>query len=281
MKLVLGGNGFIGKHLIKSLLEHNLNFISPSKKELNITNNLPDINDIDHVYHLIAKCNVSDSWSNFANYHLVNVFGTINTLEFCRRNKCSMTYISGFIYGNVKEMPIHEKIIPNPNNPYAFTKYQAEQICKFYANEYKVPIIILRVFNVFGPGQSDDFMIPRMINQFIDKNVNIVNAQSLIPRRDYIYIDDVIDAIHKTTKLSNHWSVYNVGSGVSYSVEDLLKMIQTLLNSKKNYVSNENHRKNEILDVIADITKIYNDYKWMPSTSLKDGLLRTINSLQQ
>jgi len=280
MKLVLGGHGFIGKHLLTKLNANHEEYLAPTADELDITSPLPEMNQIDHVFHLAAKRDVRESWSDLPGYFLVNVQGTVNVLEFCKTHMCALTYISAYNYGIPDKLPIRESIKPCPNNPYALTKYLGEEVCAFYANEFNVPVTVLRIFNAYGPGQSEDFLIPKMITQFLDEEIGVVTAQSLKPRRDFIFIDDVIAAIYLTSKKTNLWAVYNVGSGQSYSVEEFLQIVQKLLNSEKKYISTENFRKNEIPDVIADISKIYKDYFWEPTTSFQEGLLKTIQSLK-
>ncbi len=281
MKLVLGGHGFVGKHLLRKLNANHEEFLAPTEDELDIVSPIPEMNQVDHVYHLAAKRDVRKSWGALPSYFLVNVQGTVNVLEFCRIHQCALTYISAYIYGIPDKLPIRETIKPCPNNPYALSKYLAEEICEFYAKEFNVPVTVLRIFNVYGPEQSEDFLIPSMINQFLDEKIEVVTAQSLKPRRDFIFIDDVIEAIYLTSKTPKPLAVYNVGSGQSYSVEEFLQIVQQLLNSNKKYICTENFRKNEIPDVIADISKIYKDYHWEPITSFKEGLLKTVQSLQK
>jgi nucleoside-diphosphate-sugar epimerase len=275
MKLVLGGNGFIGKHLVKHLEGHQFDFLSPRSKELDITKPLQSIKGIKHVYHLAGQSGVVGSWKNFPDYHLTNVQGTANVLDFCHKHNCSLTYISSYIYGIPEKIPIDETAITKPSNPYSFTKYLGEEICKFYAREYGVTINILRLFNVYGPGQGSDFLISKIIRQFTDNSKKDVCLESLTPRRDFVFVKDVIDAILLATKNAKSCAIYNIGSGRSYSVEEIVQIIKKILNSPKNYNSLNKFRKNEIPDVVANISAMRRDFAWEPKTSIQEGLLKT------
>jgi nucleoside-diphosphate-sugar epimerase len=279
MKLVIGGHGFLGRHLVRHLKQKQIEVIVPTRKELDIVEPIRKIDRVNHIFHLAAKRSVSESWDSIQEYHSVNVHGTLNVLEYCRDNQCSMTYISAFVYGITDEMPIKESLQPSPSNPYALTKFMGEQLCEFYAKVLNVPITILRIFNVYGPGQGPDFLIPKIIQQFLDKSIKEVVVTDLDPRRDFIYVDDVVQAILDTSEKPEKWGVYNVGSGESHSVEDLLKVLQKLYHHNKPYKSSENLRKNEIPEVIADISRIREDFGWEPTVSLQDGLTKTIDSL--
>ena len=280
MNLIIGGHGYLGQHLVERLIRERREFIVPTKQELDIVDPIRKIDGVDHIFHLAAKRSVNESWDSVQEYHRVNVQGTLNVLEYCREHQCSMTYISAFVYGITDEMPIKESLRPSPSNPYALTKFMGEQLCEFYANVFNVPITVLRIFNVYGPGQGPEFLIPRLVQQFLDKEIKDVVVKDLTPRRDFIYIDDVVQAILDTSEKLEKWGLYNVGSGESHSVEDILQILQKLTHHNKPYKSSENLRKNEIPEVIADISRIREDFGWEPTFSLQDGLIKTIDLLK-
>ena len=149
----------------------------------------------------------------------------------------------------------------------------AEELCKFFCEYYDMDITVLRLFNVFGPGQKEHFLIPFIIKQIVNKD-DVISVQDLMPRRDYIYIEDVCRAIKMSIHKSRGYQLYNVGSGQSFSVGELIELSQKIAGTNKEVVSKNVVRKNELNDVIADIRHIECEWGWKPEVSLKDGLAK-------
>ena len=186
--LVTGASGFIGKRLVKKLRTAGsiVTTISSINGDIAEPNTFSDLNnlDVDFVYHLAGKTFVPESWSNPALFHRINVSGTLNVLELCRLKNIPMAFVSSYLYGAPKYQPIDELHPIEPNNPYALSKANAEDLCRFYALHYGIPIAIFRPFNIFGPGQSKLFLIPKIIDQiFEDQSISL---DDLSPRRDYL-----------------------------------------------------------------------------------------------
>jgi nucleoside-diphosphate-sugar epimerase len=230
---------------------------------------------IEHIVHLAGKTFVPDSWDNPEAFFNVNVIGTSNALSFCKRNECSLTYISAYIYGRQAQLPIREDATFVPNNPYAESKYIAEQVCEFYARVFGVNVNVLRLFNVYGPGQRSNFLIPRLLEQ-IKGERDFIEVMALLPKRDYIYLDDVCEAIRLSMLKCNGYNVYNVGSGISYSVGEVINILQKLAGTNKTVKSLNRVRNEEIDDVIADISKIEDKLNWKPATTFENGLLHCL-----
>ena len=98
------------------------------------------------------------------------------------------------MYGIPKKLPVSEDDDILPNNPYAHSKYLAEQLCEFYAKEFKLKITIIRPFNVYGIGQKEEFLMPLIIKQVL--NDETIKVQNINPKRDYIYLDNLINAFN-------------------------------------------------------------------------------------
>lgn len=228
---------------------------------------------VDHVVHLAARSGVPESWRNPERFHQTNVLGTLNVLEYCRQNLCSLTYVSGYVYGLPKTLPIGEETRAVPNNPYALTKFLAEETCRFYARAYDLPITILRPFNVYGPGQDNRFVIPHIVQQALDPATTRIEVNDLSPRRDYIFIDDVVDAIVLTSQ-PGAVATYNVGSGISHSVADVISLVSQVTGISKPFCATDRPRINEIPDVVADIAAIGKAVGWRPRITLEEGLRR-------
>lgn len=275
--LITGGNGFIGRHLLRHLEVCGYETFSPTSEKLNVLRREDweawKTENIEHVIHLAARTFVPDSWENPEDFIKINAEGTLNAIRFCRAQNIGLTYISAYIYGQPESNPIPETAKVVPNNPYARSKYMAEEICKFFCEYYDMDITVLRLFNVFGAGQKEHFLIPFIIKQVLDKE-NVISVQDLMPKRDYIYIDDVCRAIEMSIRKSKGYQLYNVGSGKSFSVGELIELSQEIAGTDKEVVSKNVVRRNELDDVIADISLIESEWGWKPEVSLKDGLAK-------
>lgn len=280
MKVLLtGGSGFIGMNLQGYLKDKGYELVAPSSHKLNVlkSDDLKKWDDkmIEHVVHLAGKTFVPESWNEPKKYFEINMVGTLNVLEFCRRNNISMTYISAYVYGIPERNPICEIAPANPNNPYAKSKYISEELCEFYCRHFNMDISVLRIFNVYGPGQNSKFLIPSIIEQTLDANSNIV-VQDLVPKRDYVFIDDVSRAIELSICKTCGYHLFNVGSGFSYSVKEIIEIIQKQANTNKKVISKQNVRQNEVEDVIANISKIDKEWNWNPQIDIEVGLKKCI-----
>jgi len=276
--LITGANGFIGKSFISFLNHKNYEILVVTRKEGDVTdldfwNSLPSS---DYVVHLAGQNFVPDSWINSNRFLETNVLGTNLALDYCKRNRIPLIYVSAYLYGIPKELPITENHPIQPNNPYALSKYLAEQVCKFRADYFDQDVTVLRIFNVYGPGQRSEFLIPLIVEQFKKKSEIRILDKS--PRRDFIYIDDVVESIYSAMIHCKGYSVYNVGSGLSYSVEEVINLCQEILNSNYPILSEGKERLNEIPDVIADISKIKKELGWAPKISMREGLRILLNS---
>ena len=133
--LITGSNGFIGTQLKKHLNQDQYTIFEFNEEDGDIVqaDSLSRFDDhkIDHIIHLAGKTFVPESWENPYRFYTVNVIGTMNVLEFCRKYNISLTFISTYLYGNPKLLPINENSEISPNNPYAHSKYLAEQLCHF------------------------------------------------------------------------------------------------------------------------------------------------------
>lgn len=272
--LVTGSSGFIGRELCKCLRAEGYRFFEFDSENggVCLADNLMALseNSISHVFHLAGRSFVPESWDNPATYFEVNTVGTQNVLEFCRRTGSSLTYISSYLYGEPEKLPIDENTAVQRTSPYANSKFLAEELCRFYAQEFDVRCTILRPFNIFGPGQDCRMLIPHIIEEVL--NGTEIRVKDLMPRRDYLHVEDMVDVLLLTYPQNPGLSVYNVGSGESYSVQELIDIIQRIAGTSLGVTSSNEKRRNEILDVRADITLLRQKYKWQPRIKLEDGL---------
>jgi nucleoside-diphosphate-sugar epimerase len=231
------------------------------------------------VFHLAARTGVPDAWQRPAEFHRVNAHGTVRLLEQCRGKKVRFLYVSGYVYGRPERMPITEDARVDANNPYAFSKYAAEQACRFYADHTGLVVTIVRPFNVYGGGQDNRFLLSRIIEQALDPAAPRIELMDLSPRRDYVHVDDLVDAILGLSD-GDHTGTFNVGSGESFSVGEAAALVQKHAGSDKPVVAVGSPRQNEIADVRADISRIRAAIGWEPRISFEQGLSRMVEEMR-
>ena len=276
--LVTGATGFIGRALSAKLKEQGCDVVPLGSADGDITRTetlikLADA-DVSHVFHLAGKTYVPDSWVHPEEFYRTNVLGTTNLLEFCKSHGISMTFVSAYVYGHPEILPIKENSRIRPSNPYALSKRLAEEVCEFYADTHGLAIAAIRPFNVYGAGQDGKFLIPSIIRQALFEEKIVV--QDLVPRRDYVFLDDLVAALLATISPPKGYGVCNVGSGYSLSVSEVIGIIQDVAQTNKEIVSEKNVRSNELMDVVADISKIQREFGWKPQHSFREGIARMI-----
>jgi len=270
--LVTGGSGFVGRRLVQFLRDEGAEVHAPERNALDVSaGSFPDLS-VDWVIHLAGRTYVPASWSEPADFYRVNVLGTVNVLEYCRRTQTRLIHVSGYCYGIPERLPIPETAPLKPNNPYAFSKCAAEDACRFFFECLQTEVMIVRPFNIYGPGQQANFLIPRIVEQAIDPGVPAIVVEDDTPRRDYVHLDDVIGAIGSLRRNPKPGATFNIGSGESYSVAEVAEMVCRAAEVSKPVVSRGNRRVNDISDVIADISAIRDAAGWSPLITLPDGL---------
>ena len=281
--LLTGSSGFIGQALARRLISLGCEVVEFSSKQGDIADQYVlkkiDLTGISHVFHLAARTFVPDSWQNPEGFYHVNINGTLQVLELCRQNNIGLTFVSAYIYGTPKNLPISEEDQVEPNNPYAHSKYLAEQLCEYYAKDFGVRVNIIRPFNVYGKGQNNKFLIPHIIHQAMGSGKIIV--KDISPKRDYIYIEDLLDAIILISKYNKGCTTFNIGSGYSVSVGQVIDIVQQIRGTTKEVISEKNVRRNEINDVVADISKANRELNWYPKYSIYHGLEEMIWSTKE
>ena len=279
--LVTGSKGFIGTYLVNRLKELNYSVIE-FKGDVTIEASYLELlnEDIAHCFHLAAKSFVPESWNTPDAFIKNNVYGTEKVLEFCRTKAIPLTFVSSYLYGSPKYLPINEQHPLQTPNPYALSKYLGEELCRFYHEYYKMRIFILRPFNTYGPGQNRRFLIPVLIDQFLGEEQKVI-IKDLNPKRDYVYISDLIESLVLTLKSEEEYLVLNIGSGYSLSVADVIKEIGKQSGKEKEVISLGEIRPNEIPDTVADIELAFDKLGWKPKVSFEEGITEILKSLKK
>lgn len=279
--MVTGAEGFIGTHLIKALREDStLKIIPVDHKlghELLSKDTLDSLPNADVIIHLAAKMSVESSWQDPYSAYNMNINGTLNMLEFARKRKVEkFIYPSSYVYGAPQYLPIDEKHPVSGNNPYTRSKLLGEELCRCYSQDFGIPTVVLRIFNVYGPGLSPVFLIPTIIRQLSARRIMLKDPA---PKRDYIFISDVVAAFQKAMYLPvQGLEVFNIGYGASYRVSEVVNMIMKISGIKCDVVYSIEQRKNEIPDIVASTMKARAMLNWIPRVSLEDGLREMLMS---
>lgn len=278
--VVTGSAGFIGKVVCRKLKSEGHNVVEIDTaygQDVVNLNSLNNINRCDQIIHLAAKSYVPDSFINPYDFYKINIAGTLNVLETARTRDARVIFFSSYIYGNALELPVSENHGSNPHNPYAQSKQIGEELCCAYFRDFGVPTTIFRPFNIYGNGQSDNFLIPTILKQIRSGTVNLLDPN---PRRDYIHVSDIADAVMCALD-NNHMGceVFNLGTGNSYSVEELVGIIKKY--SKFDFTTQYSNqaRQAEVDNCFADITKAFSLLGWKPKIKLEEGIKNLLKEL--
>ncbi len=274
--LITGASGFIGQELVKKLPKSDLILDSNDSGRIDLQNKdeVMRLEPVELVIHLGGKTPQKgvDGYEYFKN----NILGIINILEYCVQKKIKkLIFISTYVYGNPQYSPIDENHPVNPHNPYTESKYIGEKLCEYYCNNFNFDLIILRPFNIFGESMREGFLLSNLINSInTDKKITIINKNS---KRDFLYVDDFVDLILKIKDYNCKFEIFNVGTGISFSFDDIIKKIENIMSKKLNlnYIEDD---KIFISDIKADISKIKVKLNWKPRIEFEVGLKKILKS---
>jgi|TARA_B110000438_G_scaffold275296_1_gene296154 UDP-glucose 4-epimerase len=287
--LITGATGFIGTNLIPQLIKnHKIVGISKNKikssknfssSSVDITNkNLKIKNKFTDIIHMAAYSDVTYCNLNPTKCYELNVKSTQKMLEIARKKDSNFIFLSSsHVYGNPIKQPIAEDSLYNPSTHYASSKRMSEILCETYAKTYGLDIQIARLFSVYGPKSPKSNLIFNIMNQIINNSRIILG--NTYPKRDFIFISDVIMGLIKILNSKKKgFQVYNLASGKSTSVENIVKNCLTISNKKLKIVSSkEKRRENEIMNIQANVSKMKKEFNWKTEISLKKGLEITYN----
>jgi UDP-glucose 4-epimerase len=277
--LVTGFSGFIGTYLLEKLNQTNHELIL-----MDIANGfdicdweqVKHIDNVDVIVHLANLSFVPASYEQPKKFYEINYVSTLNMLELCRLNDAKMIFFSSYVYGHPQYQPIDENHPIQAFNPYAQTKVICESLCEGYNRDFKVPVTIFRPFNIYGTGQNPDFLIPSIIQQARNGKIVVKDDR---PKRDYIHVEDIVEAVIASINSNNEdiaIKKYNLGTGVSHSVKEIVDIVRSFFSAEIEYLCTNEFRPNDVMDTLADITRINEELNWYPSISIRDGLQKMI-----
>jgi len=273
--LVTGATGFLGRRLVAALGGRGLAVRKHSNGDGDIASCPLPMDGVGHVFHLAGKSFVPDSWKDPHAFYQTNVLGTVNVLEHCRHHQASLTLVSSYVYGQPQRLPIAEDHPLMAVNPYAHTKILAEEAARFYERNFGVASVIVRPFNIYGPGQAGPFLIPSIVRQVLDPAIDAVRVQDLRPKRDYLFVDDMIEFFLALLRPGVS-GVFNVGSGRSASVAEIIELVSAAAGIRKQVVNADVQRPGEVMDVVADVSRAATELDWRPRISLAEGIAAVV-----
>ena len=311
--LITGGAGFIGSHLVDRLLSKGVehitvvddfnNFYEPFIKRANISEHLKDPrynlveadirdavalaqafdkNAFDCIVHLAARAGVRPSLSEPQLYSETNINGTLNLLELARHHNVKQFVFgsSSSVYGINAHIPFSEDDpIRQPISPYAATKGAGELLCHTYSHLYGLRCICLRFFTVYGPRQRPDLAIHKFA-KLMSEGKPIPVFGDGTTRRDYTYIDDIIDGVIAAMhyKLTD-FDIFNLGESRTVELQELISLLEKELDMHA-IIDRQPPQPGDVPLTFADISKARALLSYEPQTQIEDGLHRFIEWFQ-
>ena len=286
--LITGHSGFIGQHLTKSLKEkYQLIGLSRKFLDVDIINIQKDItkiviedipDDIDCIIHLAGLNDVYYCQENPSKCFEINIDGTQKILEIARQKKLKVIFVSSsHVYGIPKKLPISEIDELKPVSTYAYSKLNGEILCESYSKNYDLDISVARIFSVYGPASPSHHVITKIINHLLNKKK--LQLGNLFPKRDFIYIQDVVSAIEILIEKTKGFNIYNIGTGSSNSINDIVTILAKITGKKAQIETDIlKIRQVEIKEICSNPSKIMN-LGWNPKYDLHEGLELTVKQI--
>tara|TARA_Y100000592_G_scaffold98262_1_gene170905 strand:- start:206 stop:1048 length:843 start_codon:yes stop_codon:yes gene_type:complete len=276
--LVTGGGGFVGSNLIKKLLNDGHSVVSFDNYSTGFRHNEQDgaryieidirdgfknwIQKFDVIFHLAALPRIKPSFKNPTEVVDVNVKGTQNVLEYARKTETPVVYAgSSSFWGGVYK------------NPYTFSKWQGEELCKMYEMIYGLNVTICRFYNVYGDYMPTEggyrTVLPIFLEQYKNGKPLTVTGDGE-QRRDFTHVDDIVNAMMKVVQLNKWGSVYELGRGKNYSINEVVNMF----GSDKIYIDSI---PGEARNTLCKSELAKKKLKWKPRINLGDWISKEIN----
>jgi len=302
--LVTGGAGFIGSNIVREILEQgkevrvldnfatgkrenilaymgkkNFELIEGDLRSFHTVRNA--VRGVDYVLHQGALPSVPRSITDPITTNDVNILGTLNVLEAAKEFGVKKVVLasSSSVYGNSAALPKREDMPVAPLSPYALSKYSAERYCQIYYKLYGLNTIGLRYFNVFGKNQDPtsqySAVIPKFIQAIINDKPPVIFGDGK-QSRDFTFVSNNVNAnLLACNSESAVGEVINIACGESYTLIELVELINTILNKNIEPVF-EKPKKGDVLHSLADITKAKKLLDYKVTVSFKEGLEKTI-----
>ena len=276
--LVTGGDGFIGSRLASRLRELGADVTIASKNRRNWSNFInidvtkPDSLDFDGyevVFHLAAIADPKACEENPETALFVNSYGSLNVMDACRRSGVGRMLLSSsaHVYGIPQYTPVDERHPLKPLSTYGRSKVAAEHICMAYG------ATIMRFFNIYGPGQRGNYLIPTILSNLGEKSIKLRNLNS---ERDFIYVDDAVNAMLLAADFPEE--CFNIGSGETHTPKEIADLLSGI--SCKHPELTSMNKPDNMPKLVADIGKAKKLLGWKPKVSLEEGLRKAYEGFE-
>jgi len=297
--LVTGGAGFIGSTLTRKLLDKDNRVTVLDDLSTGLKENLPksnrlkliegDLRDFNlvtktirghsYVIHLAAQAFIPFSYQMPLQVAEVNALGSINIFKACSESKVKrLVHISSSeVYGSAQHVPMNEEHPLKPYSTYSVAKVAADLWAQTFFLEHKLPVVILRPFNTFGPRESLPYFIPEMIRQCLKEPV--VRVGNLETSRDFTYIEDTANAMIKALETENiEGEIINIGTGKTHKMKEILALIKTETGTENKQVALDKNRlrPRDVETLVTDNSKARKLLGWTPKTTFEEGIQKTI-----
>ena len=311
--LVTGADGFIGSHLVETLVRAGCNvrafvyynswnsrgWLADVDPELlaGVTLMPGDICDAervrqavegcDYVFHLSSLIGIPYSYEAPRSYVDTNITGALNVLEACRRSKSLIRTVNtstSEVYGTAQTVPIAETHPLVGQSPYSATKIGADKLAESFFLSFGLPVVTARPFNTFGPRQTARAVIPTIASQLL-AGVKELKLGALTPTRDFNYVQDTADGmIALALCKAAEGEVVNIGTGEEWSIETTARMLMEITGRHVPIICDEQRIRptnSEVNRLIADNSKLRSLTDWKPNVGFRTGLERTCQWIER
>lgn len=305
--VVTGAGGFIGSHLVDTLLRLGNTVVGidtmeprdgPATKQMNLREALKSrafrlarldittasdddlmaaLDGADWIFHLAGQPGVRQSWGpGFVRYTRGNVEATQRLLELSRHLRLQRFVLASTssVYGG-RRLPMRESDPAAPVSPYGLTKLAAEHLCRIYSQQWGVPTVIVRYFTVYGPRQRPDMAFSQFIANARASRPIILYAHGRL-QRDFTFVSDAVSGTLLAATYGQVGEVYNIGSGRRHTLRDVVRTLEQVLGQPLVLTLKAETPQGDMSGTLADITKARTHLRYQPQVELADGLLRQV-----
>lgn len=280
MKIGLTGTeGFIGSSVsrVLSLNGHHVVYLDSFTRVVSFEQVAinESFTNLDWVLHFGASTSINATLKTPFHTYYNNLASTLRALEIARHARAAFLFMSSYVYGQPAYLPIDEKHPVRSSNPYMGSKIIGEEICRQLSSMLRIPLIILRGFNIYGDSRTPGRLISDLLDAVQRKKEIIINDPA--PKRDYLYIKDFQSLILKIVSMKPiKIGTYNVGYGKSYSNLEVAEMVRAIAGINSPVIIKGQPRQHDILNCTVDVSLVKSTFNWLPIYPLEKGLRELI-----